>query len=65
MRCAERRRSLSQVRPLLEQVAPFVYPVADTLDQTDGIIEDLEHGAHGRPERPRVARPPCQRYPRA
>jgi geranylgeranyl pyrophosphate synthase/uncharacterized protein with NAD-binding domain and iron-sulfur cluster len=31
---------LDQVRPLLEQAAPFVTPVADALDLTDGVIED-------------------------
>jgi geranylgeranyl pyrophosphate synthase/uncharacterized protein with NAD-binding domain and iron-sulfur cluster len=33
---------LEHVRPLLEQVAPFVYPVADALDLTDGIIENVD-----------------------
>jgi geranylgeranyl pyrophosphate synthase/uncharacterized protein with NAD-binding domain and iron-sulfur cluster len=30
---------LDQVRPLLERMAPFVHPVADVLDLTDGIVE--------------------------
>jgi geranylgeranyl pyrophosphate synthase/uncharacterized protein with NAD-binding domain and iron-sulfur cluster len=31
---------LEQVRPLIEKVSPFLYPVADALDLTDGIVED-------------------------
>jgi geranylgeranyl pyrophosphate synthase/uncharacterized protein with NAD-binding domain and iron-sulfur cluster len=31
---------LEAVRPLLEQTAPFVTPVADVLDRTDGAMED-------------------------
>jgi len=33
---------LEEVRPLLEAAAPFVNPVADTLDLTDGAIEDVD-----------------------